>query len=327
MRIGPYVLKNNLILAPMAGVSDRPFRQVCRELGASMAVSEMVSSNPRLRHNKRTLLKSNHSGELQPRTVQILGADPKQMAEAAHYNATRGAQIIDINMGCPAKKVCNTAAGSALLRNELLVEQILAAVVSAVDIPVTLKIRTGWDKQNRNALNIAQIAEKSGVSALTVHGRTRACGFSGEAEFETIRAVKQSVGIPVIANGDIDTPEKAKLVLQFTGADAIMVGRGAQGRPWLFRDIEYYFTNNILPEPITSNELLQIMLCHLNRLYDFYGAETGVRFARKHIGWYLRKNRVVASCLIQSINQAENPKQQVQRLKAVFERPDNNLAA
>jgi tRNA-dihydrouridine synthase B len=240
MHIGPYQLDNPLILAPMAGVTDRPFRLLCREMGAAMAVSEMVTSNKHLWHTRKTQLRLDHKGETTPRSVQIAGTDPLQMAEAAQFNVTNGAQIIDINMGCPAKKVCSVMAGSALLRDESLVDKILSSVVNAVDVPVTLKIRTGWDPQNRNAVQIAKIAEDAGIQALAVHGRTRACAFKGDAEYDTISAIKSQVNIPVIANGDIDSPEKTAHILKLTGADAVMIGRAAQGRPWIFREILHY---------------------------------------------------------------------------------------
>ncbi len=327
MKIGPYELTNNLILAPMAGVTDRPFRQICKGFGAGMAVSEMVSANPTLRKNKRTLLKADHCGEIEPIAIQILGADPSQMAAAARYNAEKGAQIIDINMGCPAKKVCNTAAGSALLRDPRLVEKILNAVVTAVDVPVTLKIRTGWDKDHRNALSISKIAENCGIQALTIHGRTRACGFSGEAEFETIAQVKQSLKIPVIANGDIDSPEKAKLVLQITDADAIMIGRAAQGRPWIFQEIAHYLQDNQKLVPISSLALLNVVKAHLQSLYEFYGAETGVRIARKHIGWYLKKHHNVAPEVLKIINQKELPEEQLDFVESLLDKTKMGLAA
>lgn len=318
MQIGPHRLGNNLILAPMAGITDRPFRQLCRELGAGLAVSEMVSANPMLRKNKRTLWKANHEGEMEPRVVQIVGNDPEQMAEAGRYNAEKGAQVIDINMGCPAKKVCNQAAGSALLRDEKLVSRILNAVVKSTDLPVTLKIRTGWDPQHRNALNIARIAQDAGICALTIHGRTRACKFSGHAEFETIRLVKQELNIPVIANGDIDSPEKAKFVLQFTGADAIMIGRAAQGRPWIFWEIQQYLNHNrILTKP-NYKQLQQILSAHLERLYEFYGRFTGVQMARKHIAWYLNRNLAVSAEALKRILEALEPQQQMERIDAVF---------
>ncbi|UCE88385.1 MAG: tRNA dihydrouridine synthase DusB, partial [Pseudomonadota bacterium] len=282
MKIGPYKLDNNLVLAPMAGVTDRPFRQLCKDLGAGLAVSEMISSNSLLWGSTKTQRRANHAGETEPKSVQIAGSDPQMMAEAARYNADQGAQIIDINMGCPAKKVCNVMAGSALLRDEPLVANILDAVVGAVDIPVTLKIRTGWDKDNRNALQVAHIAQNAGVQALAIHGRTRACAYKGDAEYDTIAAVKAAVSIPVIANGDITTPEKARAVLEQTGADAVMIGRAAQGRPWIFREIRHYLdTGKHLAEP-DSEEVRAILLGHLHNLYAFYGEYTGVRIARKH---------------------------------------------
>ncbi|HUF82376.1 MAG TPA: tRNA dihydrouridine synthase DusB, partial [Burkholderiales bacterium] len=288
MRIGPYQLKNNLIVAPMAGVTDRPFRQLCKAMGAGMAVSEMVASNSLLWGSEKTRRRANHDGEVDPISVQIAGADPAMLADAARYNVDHGAQIIDINMGCPAKKVCNVMAGSALLRDEPLVGRILDAVVGAVSVPVTLKIRTGWDRGNRNALNVARTAEQAGIQALAIHGRTRACGFSGNAEYDTIAAVKAGVGIPVIANGDIGTPEKVREVLAFTGADAVMIGRAAQGRPWMFREIQHYLhTGEHLPAPEVE-EIHRVLAAHLHELYRFYGEYTGVRVARKHISWYTK---------------------------------------
>ena len=288
MRIGPYTLRNNLIVAPMAGVTDRPFRQLCKRMGAGMAVSEMVASNSLLWGSEKTLRRADHRGETEPKAVQIAGADPAMMADAARYNVDRGAQIVDINMGCPAKKVCNVMAGSALLQDEPLVRRILDAVVRAVAVPVTLKIRTGWDKQHRNALSVARIAEDSGVQALAVHGRTRACGFSGTAEYETIAAIKAASGIPVIANGDIHTPEQAREVLAYTGADAVMIGRAAQGRPWLFREIEFFLaTGAHLPAPEVA-EIHSVLKEHMHDLYGFYGEATGVKVARKHISWYTK---------------------------------------
>lgn len=288
MRIGPHQLKNNLIVAPMAGVTDRPFRMLCRSMGAGMAVSEMVASNSLLYGSKKTKRRANHEGETDPISVQLLGADPKMLARAARYNVDAGAQIIDINMGCPAKKICNVMAGSALLQNEALVAQILETVVAAVSVPVTLKIRTGWDTQNRNAVRIAQIAEISGIQALAIHGRTRACAYTGEAEYDTIAAVKASVKIPIIANGDITTPEKAHYVVQHTGADAVMIGRAAHGRPWLFREIAHFLDTGVhLPAP-QVDEIQRVLLNHLHDLYDFYGEHTGLRVARKHISWYTK---------------------------------------
>ncbi|HEY9148099.1 MAG TPA: tRNA dihydrouridine synthase DusB, partial [Gammaproteobacteria bacterium] len=277
MRIGPYTLKNNLVLAPMAGVTDRPFRQLCKEMGAGMAVSEMVSSNSLLWGSEKTRRRADHDGETEPRSVQIMGADPQMMAEAARYNVDNGAQIIDINMGCPAKKVCNVQAGSALLRDEALVGRILDAVVSAVpEVPVTLKIRTGWDRDNKNGVAIARIAESAGIQALAVHGRTRADAYKGDAEYETIAAIKAAIGIPVIANGDITSPQKARQVLELSGADAVMIGRAAQGRPWIFREIEHYLqTGENLPEP-SLEQVRDILLGHLENLYAFYGEFTGV---------------------------------------------------
>jgi tRNA-dihydrouridine synthase B len=288
MQIGRYQLKNNLIVAPMAGVTDRPFRMLCKRMGAGMAVSEMVASNSLLYGSEKTKRRANHEGEVDPISVQIVGADPKMLAQAARYNVDHGAQIIDINMGCPAKKICNVMAGSALMQNEMLVAEILQTVVGAVDVPVTLKIRTGWDKTNRNAVNIGRIAESSGIQALAIHGRTRACAYTGDAEYDTIRAVKEAVKIPVIANGDITTPEKARYVLQHTGADAVMIGRAAQGRPWLFREMEHFLqTGEHLP-PADVNEIRGILLMHVSDLYDFYGDLSGLRIARKHISWYTK---------------------------------------
>jgi tRNA-dihydrouridine synthase B len=288
MQIGNHVLKNNLVVAPMAGVTDRPFRQLCKRLGAGLAVSEMVTSNSLLYGSEKTRRRANHEGEVDPISVQIAGADPKMMAEAARYNVDNGAQIIDINMGCPAKKICNVMAGSALLKDEPLVSQILKAVVGAVDVPVTLKIRTGWDKQNRNAVMIAKMAEDIGVQALAMHGRTRACLYMGDAEYETIAMVKQAIRIPLIANGDITSPEKAKYVLDYTGADAVMIGRAAQGRPWIFREIEHYLKTGTHLLPPTVEEIHTVMLEHINDLYGFYGELAGMRVARKHISWYTK---------------------------------------
>ena len=283
MHIGPYQLRNNLVVAPMAGVTDRPFRQLCKRMGAGMAVSEMVASNSLLRGSEKTRRRANHAGEVDPVSVQIAGADPAMMAEAAQYNVDEGAQIIDINMGCPAKKVCNVMAGSALLQNEPLVRRIVEAVVRAVRVPVTLKIRTGWDRDNKNAVRVARLAEDAGIQALAVHGRTRACGYSGNAEYDTIAAVKAAIRIPVIANGDITTPEKARHVLTYTGADAVMIGRAAQGRPWIFREIEHYLhAGTHLPLP-AIDEIHRVLIAHLHDLYAFYGEHTGVRVARKHI--------------------------------------------
>ena len=288
MQIGNHILKNNLIVAPMAGVTDRPFRQLCKKLGAGLAVSEMVTSNSLLYGSEKTRRRANHEGEVDPISVQIAGADPQMMAEAARYNVDNGAQIIDINMGCPAKKICNVMAGSALLKDEPLVSQILKAVVGAVNVPVTLKIRTGWDKNNRNAVQIAKMAEDAGVQALAMHGRTRACLYMGDAEYDTIADVKQAINIPLIANGDITTPEKAKFVLDYTGADAVMIGRAAQGRPWIFREIEHFLKTGTHLLPPTVEEIHTVMLAHINDLYGFYGEVAGMRVARKHISWYTK---------------------------------------
>ena len=286
MYIGPYQISNKLVLAPMAGVTDLPFRKLCRSLGAGMAVSEMVSSNSLLWGSDKTKRRASHEGETDPKSVQIMGTEPAMMAQAAQYNEDTGAQIIDINMGCPAKKVCNVLAGSALLRDEKLVGDILTAVVESVDVPVTLKIRTGWDLESRNAVNIARVAEDCGIQSLAIHGRTRADQYRGDAEYDTIADVKSRIAIPVIANGDIKTPEKAKFVFDYTKADAVMIGRAAQGRPWIFREIEHYLkTGEHLPEPSLA-EIRDIMLGHLDNLYEFYGEFTGVRVARKHISWY-----------------------------------------
>ena len=318
MQIGPYHLTNNLILAPMAGITDRPFRNLCKEFGAGLAVSEMVSANPALLYHQRTLLKADHLDETGIRSVQILGTNPTLMAEAAQFNAQHGAQIIDINMGCPAKKVCSVAAGSALLRDEDLVKKILDAVVNAVEIPVTVKIRTGWDKSQRNATRIAQIAEQSGISAISVHGRTRACKFDGEAEYATIKQVKEIVKIPVIANGDIDSPEKARYVLEQTGADAIMIGRAAQGNPWLFKQMNDFLqhgTANMIVNPIT---IQQTLIKHLEDLYNFYGDVIGVRMARKHIGWYCKSLKGISREQLTTILQAQQPSEQVMLINSTF---------
>ncbi|WP_210395584.1 tRNA dihydrouridine synthase DusB [Motiliproteus sediminis] len=285
--IGPYRIDSRTILAPMAGVTDRPFRQLCRQLGAGLAVSEMVTADKRLWNSRKSRFRLNHEGEAAPRIVQIAGGDPAMLAEAARLNVEQGAQIVDINMGCPAKKVCNKAAGSALLRDEALVADILETVVAAVEVPVTLKIRTGWDTDNRNGLRIARIAEQCGIQALAVHGRTRACGYRGEAEYDTIAAIKAATSLPVFANGDITSPEKAAEVLAYTGADAVMIGRAAQGQPWIFREINHYLaTGERLPAPDHA-EIETLLVGHIQALHQFYGDYLGVRIARKHLGWYL----------------------------------------
>ena len=287
MKIGPHLLESPVIAAPMAGVTDQPFRNLCRKLGAALAVSEMVTSNTKLWKSKKTQFRLNHIGEDAPRAVQIAGTNPLQMAEAAKLNADLGAEIIDINMGCPAKKVCKAAAGSALLKDEPLVASILHTVVTSVDIPVTLKIRTGWSEESKNAIQIAKIAEEHGIQALTIHGRTRNDFFNGVAEYETIAEVKSAIKIPIIANGDIDSPKKAFEVLKFTHADAVMIGRAAQGSPWIFREIAHYLRTKEEMPPPTINERKDILLEHLGELYNFYGEERAVRLARKHVSWYL----------------------------------------
>ena len=318
MQIGPYKLRNNLVVAPMAGVTDRPFRMLCKKLGAGYAVSEMVTSNSLLYGSAKTLRRANHDGEVEPISVQIAGADPKMLAEADKYNVDHGAQIIDINMGCPAKKICNVMAGSALLKDEPLVSQILKAVVNAVNVPVTLKIRTGWDKHNRNAVTVAKMAEELGVQALAIHGRTRACAYMGDAEYDTIAEVKQAIHIPLIANGDIATPEKAKFVLDYTGADGVMIGRAAQGRPWIFREIEHYLaTGEHMPAPEVE-EIRSVMLEHLHDLYAFYGDLTGMRVARKHISWYTKGLKDSAN-FRHAMNQLQTIEEQLAAIHAFFD--------
>jgi len=296
---------------------------LCKRMGAGMAVSEMVSSNSLLYGSEKTRRRANHEGEAEPVSVQIVGADPDMLAQAAKYNVDHGAQIIDINMGCPAKKICNVMAGSALLQNESLVARLLEAVVGAVKVPVTLKIRTGWDKQNRNAISIAKIAEMSGIQALAIHGRTRACAYTGEAEYDTIAAVKRSVNIPIIANGDITSPEKARHVLKYSGADAVMIGRAAQGRPWLFREIEHFLrTGQHLPAPEVG-EIQNVLLAHVHELYDFYGAHTGLRVARKHISWYT-KGLAGSAHFRHQMNQLENPAEQLAAVGEFFAQQEQN---
>lgn len=319
MNIGCYKINGRVLLAPMAGVTDRPFRILCRQNGAALAFSEMISSNIDLQETRKTLLRCDHTGEPEPRVIQILGSCPLSMVESAKLNAAKGAQIIDINMGCPAKKVCNVAAGSALLKDELLVSRILTKVVESVDVPVTLKIRTGWDTANRNALNIAKIAESCGINALTIHGRTRSCGFSGSAEYTTIAEVKASVKIPVIANGDIDSPEKAKYVLDVTGADALMIGRASLGKPWLFDQIQQFLDFGVKLNNPNLNELQTIMLNHLHDLYGFYGEYSGLRIARKHIGWYVKNIDPYPSLLLKSIYLADTVNKQLRLVKSLFD--------
>jgi tRNA-dihydrouridine synthase B len=318
VKLGPYQLANNVFVAPMAGVTDRPFRQLCKQLGAGYAVSEMAASNPRLWQTEKTSRRINHDGEMAPRAVQIAGADPAMLADCARFNVERGAQVIDINMGCPVKKVCNSWCGSALLQDERLVSQILDAVVAAVDVPVTLKFRTGWDRQHKNALNIARLAQSAGIAMLTLHGRTRADGYNGAAEYETIAAVKAAVTIPVVANGDITTPEKARHVLAVTGADAVMIGRAAQGRPWIFREIVHFLaTGTHLAAPLVS-EVAALMDEHLRAHFAFYGDYLGVRTARKHIGWYVR-DLAGGEDFRQRMNLLEDCEQQLAAVNDFFE--------
>lgn len=316
--IGPYTLPNNLFLAPMAGVTDRPFRQLCRRLGAGMAVSEMITANKTLWASKKSLLRANHIGEPEPRSIQIAGADPAMLAQAAQHNVEQGAHIIDINMGCPAKKVCNVMAGSALLQNEKLVSEILESVVKAVDVPVTLKIRTGWDIEHRNGVTIAKIAEQSGIQALAVHGRTRACAYKGEAEYDTIAEIKSAISIPVIANGDISTPEKAKAILDYTQADGLMIGRAAQGNPWIFQQITHYLTQGEQLDPPATMDVKHILIEHMHALYAFYGDYTGVRMARKHIAWYSKGLRN-GNPFRQQMNTFELPQQQLNFTEQFFD--------
>ena len=326
MKIGPHTLPNNLFVAPMAGVTDRPFRMLCRRLGAGYAVSEMVASDVALYASRKSQRRMDHRGESAPIAVQIAGAEPEKMAAAARVNVERGAQIIDINMGCPAKKVCNKWAGSALLANEPLLGRILEAVVEAVDVPVTLKFRTGPTPDERNAVRVARVAESAGIRMLTLHGRTRACGFKGQAEYETIRAVKQAVGIPVVANGDIDSPAKAREVLARTGADALMIGRAAQGRPWIFREIAYFLaTGARLPAPAVS-EARALLLEHLADHYGFYGEFAGVRTARKHIIWYTR-GLAGSAAFRQYMNTLDTTTEQLRAVADFFDaRPGERLA-
>jgi len=327
MQIGTHVLRNGLFVAPMAGVTDRPFRKLCKRFGAGLAVSEMTGSTPAVRATEKSRRRADHRGEAEPISVQIAGGNPAMMADAARENVDRGAQIIDINMGCPAKKVCNQAAGSALLRDEALVAGILDAVVGAVEVPVTLKIRTGWEPANRNAVRVARIAERAGIRLLAIHGRTRACGFGGTAEYDTIREVKAATRLPVVANGDIATPEDAKRVLEYTGADGVMIGRAAQGAPWIFREIEHFLaTGRRLPPPPVA-EVRDVLLAHLAELHEFYGAEAGVRIARKHVGWYV-KPLAGSAQFREALNRIESCGEQLAALARYFDRlaqESNNL--
>ena len=330
MQIGPYRIDPPVALAPMAGVTDKPFRQLCKRLGAGLATSEMTTSDPRLWQTRKSRLRMDHEGERdaqhpQPVSVQIAGYDPAMLADAARYNADQGAQIIDINMGCPAKKVCNVYAGSALLQDEPLVARILAAVVAAVDVPVTLKIRTGWNRDNRNGVVIARIAEDSGIAALAVHGRTRADLYEGDAEYDTIAAIKAAVRIPVFANGDVDTPQKARTVLDHTRCDGLLIGRAAQGRPWIFREIAHYLATAALLAPPSPAEVGEILCGHLQALYAFYGETQGVRIARKHLGWYA-KDRAENAAFRAVANRAESAAEQLRVTRDYFAALDAGMA-
>lgn len=316
--IGPYQLASRVVLAPMAGVTDRPFRQLCRQFGVGLAVSEMVTSDSKLWSSRKSQMRLDHTGEAGPRSVQIAGSEPGMMAMAAALNAERGADIIDINMGCPAKKVCKKAAGSALLKNEQLVKDILTAVVAAVDIPVTLKIRTGWSPEQKNGVTIARIAEDCGIAALAVHGRTRACKYQGEAEYDTIADIVKAIDIPVMANGDINSPQKAKQVLEYTGAAGIMIGRAAQGRPWICREIDQYLRNGVIVEAPSREVVGQLLLTHLDALHAFYGEFMGVKIARKHVGWYLKEHNNCGS--FKSVfNRLESAQQQCRAIAEFFD--------
>ncbi|MGN6112169.1 MAG: tRNA dihydrouridine synthase DusB [Luteimonas sp.] len=318
MRIGPHAIEPRVILAPMAGVTDKPFRVLCKRLGAGLAMSEMTTSDPRFWHTAKSLRRMDHAGEPDPVGVQIAGTEPAVLAEAARYNVAHGAQLVDINMGCPAKKVCNAWAGSALMRDEALVARILEAVVAAVDVPVTLKIRTGWDAGHRNAPAVARIAQESGIAALAVHGRSREQHYTGVAEYDTVAAIKAALRIPVIANGDIDSPRKAAEVLRRTGCDAVMVGRAAQGRPWIFRSIAHYLAHGeLLPEPGAA-EVRDILLGHLESLHAFYGEDAGVRIARKHLGWYA-KDRPENHAFRAVVNRAQTAAEQLRLTRDYFD--------
>ena len=318
MRIGPHLIDPPVVLAPMAGVTDKPFRQLCKRLGAGLAVSEMTTADPRLWTTRKSLKRMDHTGEPDPISVQIAGYDPAMLAEAARYNVDHGAQIIDINMGCPAKKVCNVWSGSALLQDEPLVARIVSAVVKAVDVPVTLKIRTGWNRDHRNGVTIAKISEDAGIAALAVHGRTRADLYEGEAEYATIAAIRAAISIPLLANGDVDSPDKARHVLDVTGADAVMIGRAAQGRPWIFREIAHYLaTGEVLPPPSPA-AVRDILLGHLDDLYAFYGEPQGVRIARKHLGWYA-KDRPENAAFRAVANRAESAAEQQRLTREYFD--------
>jgi tRNA-dihydrouridine synthase B len=326
MRIGRHLIDPPVVLAPMAGVTDKPFRQLCKQLGAGLAVSEMTTADPRLWTTRKSIKRMDHVGEPTPVSVQIAGYDPAMLADAARYNVDHGAEIVDINMGCPAKKVCNVWSGSALLQDEALVARIVDAVVRAVDVPVTLKIRTGWNRDNRNGVRIAKIAESAGIAALAVHGRTRADLYQGEAEYETIAAIKAAVSIPVLANGDVDSPQRARRVLDATQCDAVMIGRAAQGRPWIFREVAHFLaTGETLPSP-SPRDVRDVLLGHLDDLYAFYGETPGVRIARKHLGWYA-KDRPENAAFRAIVNRAESAAEQVRLTRDYFDSLDANVAA
>ncbi|MFT3791365.1 MAG: tRNA dihydrouridine synthase DusB [Rudaea sp.] len=317
MRIGLHLIDPPVALAPMAGVTDKPFRQLCKKLGAGLAVSEMTTSDPRLWTTRKSLKRMDHAGEPDPVSVQIAGTDPARLAEAARYNVDHGAQIVDINMGCPAKKVCNVYAGSALLQDEALVARICEATARAVNVPVTLKIRTGWNRDNRNGVRIARIAQDSGIAALAVHGRTRADLYNGEAEYDTIAEIKAAVSIPVFANGDIDSPQKARAVLAYTQCDGVLIGRAAQGRPWIFREIAHFLATGKTLAPPSPTEICAILVEHLENLYIFYGEPQGVRIARKHLGWYA-KDRKENAAFRSVVNRAETSAEQLRLTREHF---------
>lgn len=326
MQIGPYTLDGNVVLAPMAGVTDRPFRVLCRVHGAALAASEMVHASARLRNSRKSRLRADHRGEPAPRVVQIAGGEPEMLADAARANVAGGAEIIDINMGCPAKKVCNRQAGSALLADEGLVAAILEAVVEAVDAPVTLKIRTGPDPEHRNGVRIAELAQRAGIAALAVHGRTRAALYNGRAEYDTIRAIRRATTLPLFANGDIDGPEAAARVLEYTGADGVMIGRAAQGRPWIFREIQHYLDTGSHLAPLSAGTVRDLLLEHLQALHAFYGPEQGVRVARKHIGWYL-SGRPDGEAARRELVRLTSPDEQVERVQRYFANWAGRVAA
>ncbi len=319
MRIGAYLIDTPVALAPMAGITDKPFRRLCREYGAGWAVGEMLNSDPTLRHTRKTLRRSDFSGESGIAAVQIAGNDPAQMAEAARYNVGLGAQVIDINMGCPAKKVCNVSAGSALMQNEPLVYEILNAVVKAVNVPVTLKTRLGWHDEHKNILTVARMAEEAGIAAIAIHGRTRTQMYRGEASYDLIAEAKNRLNIPVWVNGDITSPQKAQAVLAQTGADGIMIGRGAQGQPWLFRDISYFAEHGRLPEPLSVAQCGETALRHIGAMHEFYGERDGVRIARKHIGWYIAE-LPDGETVRREINRMESAAEQYDALAAFLEK-------